>query len=622
MKKIPLLTLIILIFSLPGFGQVMEVNEHVHSVTCDHAEPCLILGPIDQVAVDATRVKIIRIRNTSSMRSMYEFDREQMPLYIYFPYDAEILNDYSFDDFRDMVMSNIVDGIIESNQCSGVNFSNYRIVFEPIYDIPEYSSIYDIMNFLSSNGSLNYVRQNKQINDWHYLLFLTKANISGKGIANMATEEFPIVDIAVGVVDFQEVVLGSITGVHEFGHLNGLDHQEGQNGSISLPFSRAMKADAEGYRSPVASSNILLYEVRCWTGPNSYAVNYLGDTVHLYDGVCNNAATMDIGIQLFRDGIDRTMVQLFDHDQNCGIATVTAVTNNADTWEWVALDGANVDIDVSGEGDVADIVAYEAATIMVVGKNSDKIYGDTVYFDMPALTTADDGTLEVCETDGLPILLNGDTAVAGQNTYLMTDGDCFVQHTVYVEVAEVEEVDQGITEICEDDVFPVLDNGETAVEGLNTYYMPNGICDAEYTLEVIVREHTRITADTTLASGEQLFGNDVTDGDVIEIVFPGEGEYCDLIITYTVSITTGVINIDNETDIVLYPNPTQNVFNIKGVEEIQEVHIYDLSGRLVKRIFASQQIDISNLPDNWYSVRVITNDAVYSGKVIKAVPRA
>ena len=156
MNKITyILSIVILVFiNLPGAVAQVMVEEHVHTTTCDHTdtEPCLMIGNIDQVQIDATRVKINQIRNTVSNRSLYEFDREQMPLYLYLPFDASILNTYTFEDFKGMVMENIVEGIIESNQCSGVTFNNYKVVFEPIYGIPEYGSIYDIQNFVASSS--------------------------------------------------------------------------------------------------------------------------------------------------------------------------------------------------------------------------------------------------------------------------------------------------------------------------------------------------------------------------------------------------------------------------------------------------------------------------------------
>ncbi len=381
--------LLLFVFILPAFSQIEDgsiVSDE------DEFEPCVI-HDMDTTGAAAARMKQKQVReNYAQTRGDCEFERDSMPLYIYFPFDASLLNTYTFDEFKDMVMTNIVYGIIESNQCSGVDFTNnYKVVFESISGIPEYGSIYDIMNLLSNtSGPLYYILQSKQVNDWHYLLFLTKPNIDGKGIANMATEEYPIVEIAAGVVDFQEVIIGSVTAIHEFGHLNGLDHEEGANGPISLPFSRAIKADAQGFRSPVAAGNIIAYEVRCWTGPDSYTTNKQGVPIHVYNGTANNAGTMNIGISLFRDIVDRTMVQTSGGE--CGNGFLDATTNNADIWSWEVLSG-DVTLLSSLDQPTMEYIAYEPSSIRVIGQMTGKMYADTVTINLPGIKSEDRDTL-------------------------------------------------------------------------------------------------------------------------------------------------------------------------------------------------------------------------------------
>lgn len=54
------------------------------------------------------------------------------------------------------------------------------------------------------------------------------------------------------------------------------------------------------------------------------------------------------------------------------------------------------------------------------------------------------------------------------------------------------------------------------------------------------------------------------------------------------------------------PNPTSNSFTISGINGFQQMNIYSIDGKLVKReiIDCSQSIDISELPQGLYYVNV------------------
>ncbi len=68
-----------------------------------------------------------------------------------------------------------------------------------------------------------------------------------------------------------------------------------------------------------------------------------------------------------------------------------------------------------------------------------------------------------------------------------------------------------------------------------------------------------------------------------------------------------VTNLDNARSVMIYPNPVENVLNLVGV---QQVRIYDNSGRLVKQALVnnSGQIDLSGLASGVYLVKYVTTD--------------
>ena len=64
---------------------------------------------------------------------------------------------------------------------------------------------------------------------------------------------------------------------------------------------------------------------------------------------------------------------------------------------------------------------------------------------------------------------------------------------------------------------------------------------------------------------------------------------------------------ENETESIgIFPNPTSNSFTISGINGFQQMNIYSIDGKLVKReiIDCGQSIDISELPQGLYYVNV------------------
>ncbi len=69
------------------------------------------------------------------------------------------------------------------------------------------------------------------------------------------------------------------------------------------------------------------------------------------------------------------------------------------------------------------------------------------------------------------------------------------------------------------------------------------------------------------------------------------------------SNSTALENITSQ-DIVVYPNPTQNVLLINGIEA-QDLRVFDLQGRLLKTENGTQ-VNVSNLAEGTYLLQVGT----------------
>jgi hypothetical protein len=69
-----------------------------------------------------------------------------------------------------------------------------------------------------------------------------------------------------------------------------------------------------------------------------------------------------------------------------------------------------------------------------------------------------------------------------------------------------------------------------------------------------------------------------------------------------ISNITGVIE-STPTNLMVYPNPTDGIVLIEGVE-VAEVQVYSALGQMVKTVRGTNEIDLSGLVDGVYLVRI------------------
>jgi len=80
---------------------------------------------------------------------------------------------------------------------------------------------------------------------------------------------------------------------------------------------------------------------------------------------------------------------------------------------------------------------------------------------------------------------------------------------------------------------------------------------------------------------------------------------------------TGIGEIQNES-IVVYPNPTSDAFQIKGIEGTATITLWDLDGRLLlsKEITSKENVSVSSLSNGVYLVRIKSNNITRTEKLI------
>ncbi|HNS41352.1 MAG TPA: choice-of-anchor Q domain-containing protein, partial [Taishania sp.] len=96
--------------------------------------------------------------------------------------------------------------------------------------------------------------------------------------------------------------------------------------------------------------------------------------------------------------------------------------------------------------------------------------------------------------------------------------------------------------------------------------------------------------------------------------------YEDLVLEATLTIQTdlGTKETDEIIEISIYPNPFNDVLKISNVEHVQSIVIYDLSNRLIKKLPASTELNLSDLSNESYILELIMeNNSRKHFKVIK-----
>jgi hypothetical protein len=158
---------------------------------------------------------------------------------------------------------------------------------------------------------------------------------------------------------------------------------------------------------------------------------------------------------------------------------------------------------------------------------------------------------------------------------------------------------------------------------------PNGIYEVSFFTKWFVPPSNPIevkvlnTADNTVIVS-QLMGTSTTwneiqfefttPNDVSEIQFIVEkGNEPGWFIDDAVMLKTGTLSVNqfaNDTQLKIYPNPSSEVFTLVCSESMQIIHIYNLQGRLMKKVDAANQnetkINVSNLTSGIYLLNINT----------------
>ncbi len=87
--------------------------------------------------------------------------------------------------------------------------------------------------------------------------------------------------------------------------------------------------------------------------------------------------------------------------------------------------------------------------------------------------------------------------------------------------------------------------------------------------------------------------------------------------TGTYECESGIQDISKRMKPLVYPNPAQDILNIKAETEEYNVEIYNTLGQLVLQARNKEKISIAHLPNGFYTVRVISSRGVSGQELIK-----
>lgn len=88
-------------------------------------------------------------------------------------------------------------------------------------------------------------------------------------------------------------------------------------------------------------------------------------------------------------------------------------------------------------------------------------------------------------------------------------------------------------------------------------------------------------------------------------------------ITYTLQQVSGVKDLNDVKEVILFPNPARDVLQIDSSEPMETIRIFDIHGRLLSRTKYQPQVDISELEPGPYIISIYGKNSSFTGRFLK-----
>ncbi len=84
-----------------------------------------------------------------------------------------------------------------------------------------------------------------------------------------------------------------------------------------------------------------------------------------------------------------------------------------------------------------------------------------------------------------------------------------------------------------------------------------------------------------------------------------------------INLTLTNISEYQNSQILIYPNPSSGIFNVRTFEKLSSIIITDITGKTILTIeYVPFHIDLSNHPKGMYFIQVETESSIYTQKLI------
>ena len=175
-----------------------------------------------------------------------------------------------------------------------------------------------------------------------------------------------------------------------------------------------------------------------------------------------------------------------------------------------------------------------------------------------------------------------------------------------------------------DNTLPVVASSfptETTLSGVTKIDLKTVVSDADNLSSAIVKSiksnsnSTAILAEVN-ANDELVLTPQNAGTAHLVISFNSNGKVVEKTLTVISSSLAATADV-KKLELNIYPNPTTEILNVKTLDKVLEVSIFDVTGKQVNAKIVNGQINVNSLLKGNYILRIVTDRSVYQEKFIK-----
>lgn len=162
---------------------------------------------------------------------------------------------------------------------------------------------------------------------------------------------------------------------------------------------------------------------------------------------------------------------------------------------------------------------------------------------------------------------------------------------------------------------------ETTLSGVTKIDLKTAVTDADNLSAAIVKSiksnsnSTAILAEVNANDELVLTPQNAGTANLV-ISFNSNGKVVEKTLTVISSALAATADV-KKLELSIYPNPATEMLNVKTLDRVLEVSIFDVTGRQISAKIINGQINVNTLLKGNYILRIVTDKAVYQEKFIK-----